>query len=47
MQATPTEEGDLSEPARFELTLRCHNVRVEGMRGDQERNLLRQLASRQ
>jgi ubiquitin-like protein Pup len=40
------ESGD-GGYTRFELTLRCRNVRIDGLRGDLEQNLLRRLSSRQ
>jgi len=47
VHTAPPGVSDRGEVARFELTLRCRGIRVDGMRGDRERNLLRQLAMRQ
>jgi ubiquitin-like protein Pup len=47
VSTAPSDTDDRGEVARFELTLRCRGVRVDGMRGDRERNLLRRLAARQ
>jgi hypothetical protein len=44
---TPPDMDDHGKVSRFELTLRCRGVRVDGMRGNRERNLLRRLAARQ
>jgi hypothetical protein len=47
VSTAPSDMSDRGEVARFELTLRCRGVRVDGMRGDLERNLLQRLAARQ
>jgi NACHT domain/Pentapeptide repeats (8 copies) len=40
LSTAPTDAGDNGVVIRFELTLRCHGVRVDRMRGARERNLL-------
>ena len=47
LPTAPSDGSSHSEVIRFELTLRCHDIRVDRMRGAQEQKLLHQLATRQ
>jgi hypothetical protein len=46
LPAAPSDAGDHGEVIRFELTLRCHGVRVDRMHGARERKLLLSLRER-